>query len=165
MICKIFKTLELCFLWSFGRHKPVAGGFCLDLSLIIRGVSRGEVKFLGNPSHAGEGCGASQEEIDGGGMNATHVLWAGRWSGWCQRFASYPSRRREGWGTRALGLVKGGPPALIRQIRLTLFGGRRSTVSSSRQVIPRRRTRFQEERVRSPTRFRIVRTYLSQSAL
>src|ERR1017187_9275582 len=26
--------------WSFGRHKPEAGGFCLDLKLIIRGVSR-----------------------------------------------------------------------------------------------------------------------------
>jgi hypothetical protein len=26
---------------ALGRHKPVAGGFCLDLSLIIRGVSSG----------------------------------------------------------------------------------------------------------------------------
>ena len=40
MICKIFKTQELWILWSFGRHKPEAGGFCLYLSLIIHGVSR-----------------------------------------------------------------------------------------------------------------------------
>ena len=34
-----FGALEL---WSFGAlegHKPEAGGFCLDLTLIIRGVS------------------------------------------------------------------------------------------------------------------------------
>jgi|ERR1017187_8571483 hypothetical protein len=37
IICKIFKTLELWSLWSLrGRHKPEAGGFCLDLPLIIR---------------------------------------------------------------------------------------------------------------------------------
>src|ERR1035437_6718001 len=40
IICKIFKTLELWFLWSLGRHKPEAGGFCLYLGLIIHGVSR-----------------------------------------------------------------------------------------------------------------------------
>ena len=35
MICKTFKTLELWFRWSFGRHKPEAGGFCLDLRLLL----------------------------------------------------------------------------------------------------------------------------------
>jgi hypothetical protein len=43
MFYKTFKTLELWFPWSLfsalGRHKPRAGGFCLDLSLIIQGVS------------------------------------------------------------------------------------------------------------------------------
>jgi hypothetical protein len=39
---KINKTLELWFLWSFvadasGRHKPAAGGFCLDLMLKFSG--------------------------------------------------------------------------------------------------------------------------------
>jgi hypothetical protein len=36
---RIFQTKELWTFWSFGRHKPEAGGFCLDLSLIVRGVS------------------------------------------------------------------------------------------------------------------------------
>jgi hypothetical protein len=31
IVYKIFKTLELWLLWSFGRHKPEAGGFCLYL--------------------------------------------------------------------------------------------------------------------------------------
>ena len=46
IICKIFKTLKLRFLWSFGRHKPEAGGFCLYLGLIIRGVSSDEGGLL-----------------------------------------------------------------------------------------------------------------------
>src|ERR1035438_4597225 len=37
IVCKIFKTLELWFLWSFGRHKPEAGGFCLDLGQLYAG--------------------------------------------------------------------------------------------------------------------------------
>jgi hypothetical protein len=41
IISKIFKTLELWFLWSFGRHKPEAGGFCLDLAQLYARVSRG----------------------------------------------------------------------------------------------------------------------------
>jgi hypothetical protein len=40
IVFKIFKTLGLCFLGSFWRHKPEAGGFCLCVDLIIRGVSR-----------------------------------------------------------------------------------------------------------------------------
>ena len=32
IIFKIFKTLELWLPWNSGRHKPEAGGFCLDLS-------------------------------------------------------------------------------------------------------------------------------------
>jgi hypothetical protein len=29
---RIFQAKELWTFWSFGRHKPEAGGFCLDLS-------------------------------------------------------------------------------------------------------------------------------------
>lgn len=36
---EVMVPLEL-FFGNPGRHKPVAGGFCLDLSSIIRGVSR-----------------------------------------------------------------------------------------------------------------------------
>src|ERR1019366_5569818 len=45
IVFKIFKTLELWSVWSFGRHKPVAGGFCLDSSLIIRGLSSSGPSF------------------------------------------------------------------------------------------------------------------------
>src|ERR1035437_4011596 len=45
IICKIFKTLELWFLWSLGRHKPEAGGFCLYL--IIRPGVRSEERRVG----------------------------------------------------------------------------------------------------------------------
>ena len=38
MFFKIFKTLVLWLLWSFGRHKPQAGGFCLLLSLEVIGL-------------------------------------------------------------------------------------------------------------------------------
>src|SRR6266702_8805692 len=41
IIRKIFKTLELWSLWSLGRHKPEAGGFCLCLvncTLRVKGV-------------------------------------------------------------------------------------------------------------------------------
>jgi hypothetical protein len=41
IIFKIFKTLGLWSLWGLGRHKPAAGGFCLYLTSIIRGVSSG----------------------------------------------------------------------------------------------------------------------------
>jgi hypothetical protein len=52
--CMILKTKVMAFqdiqntgvvdsLELLGRHKPEAGGFCLDLSSIIRGVSRNEV--------------------------------------------------------------------------------------------------------------------------
>src|ERR1700728_4896307 len=42
IVFKINKTLELWFLWSllrvlWGRHKPAAGGFCLDLILEFSG--------------------------------------------------------------------------------------------------------------------------------
>jgi hypothetical protein len=46
IICKIFKTQELRFLWRSGRHNPEAGGFCLDLGLIIHGVSSGESRLV-----------------------------------------------------------------------------------------------------------------------
>ncbi len=39
MICKIFKTLKLWFLWSLWRRKPGAGGFCLDLDKLYARVS------------------------------------------------------------------------------------------------------------------------------
>jgi hypothetical protein len=65
IVCKIFKTMELWSLWSFGRHKPEAVGFCLYLSLIIRGVSRGglwkivrifaEAPRMSKPRMMGEG--------------------------------------------------------------------------------------------------------------
>jgi hypothetical protein len=44
IVCKVLKKLELWFLWSLihclGRHKPGAGGFCLDLIELYAWVSR-----------------------------------------------------------------------------------------------------------------------------
>ena len=40
IIFKIYKTFGLGFLWSFGRHKPEAGGFCLPEGNYTRGVKR-----------------------------------------------------------------------------------------------------------------------------
>jgi hypothetical protein len=68
IICKIFKTLELWDLWSFGRHKPEAGGFCLDLLLIIHGVSS-----AGGDDHHLHGLRIAFGEVD---HDPTHALRA-----------------------------------------------------------------------------------------
>jgi hypothetical protein len=46
------------FFGAFGRHKPEAGGFCLDIGLIIRGVSRwwsGDISGTWNGDASGSG--------------------------------------------------------------------------------------------------------------
>jgi hypothetical protein len=49
-----------------GRHKPEAGGFCLDLGLIIRGVSRGCSGKIrqGTGNRVAPGFGGGREDGD-----------------------------------------------------------------------------------------------------
>src|ERR1035441_9540860 len=42
---KTMQGMEIRFIY-LGRHKPEAGGFCLDLKLLIRGVSSGAGRNL-----------------------------------------------------------------------------------------------------------------------
>ena len=57
-LAKTAELLELWLLWSFGRHKRAAGGFCLFLKLIIRGV----VKQMSRKSCGSGGVGRPRKD-------------------------------------------------------------------------------------------------------
>src|SRR6185437_463431 len=77
------------FFGAFGRHKPGAGGFCLDLGLIIRGVSRAGGRATGLALMSGLFKGADELEYVsdkvGAMKEAEHSSWVNE-TRWRDRF-------------------------------------------------------------------------------